>query len=51
MMKSLLFEKLEDIQLLRVLSANEKKEYKDTNDATKIIQIVKQYQGKYKKDL
>lgn len=50
-MSGLLFEKLEDIELMRLLSAFEKKEYKDTADALKIVQIVNQYQGKYKKDL
>lgn len=42
---------MEDIELFRLLSLVERKEYKDTSDATKIVQIVNQYQGKYKKDL
>ena len=51
LMNGLLFERLDDIELLRPLSSIEKKEYKDTSDFTKIVQIVNQYQNKYKKDL
>lgn len=51
LMNGLLFERLDDIELLRPLSSIEKKEYKDTSDFTKIVQIVNQYQAKYKKDL
>jgi hypothetical protein len=51
LMSGLLFEKLDDIELLRPLSTIEKREYKDTSDFAKIVQIVNQYQNKYKKDL
>lgn len=51
MMCGLLFGKLDDIELLKTLSLIENKEYKETSDYMKIVQIVNQYQSKYNKDL
>lgn len=51
LMGGLLFQRLTDIEQLSFFSKIEKKQYQDTTDYAKIVQIVGQYQTKYKKDL
>lgn len=50
-MCGLVFNKLQDIDGLKLLSSIENLEYKGTSDYQKIVQIVNQYQTKYIKDL
>jgi hypothetical protein len=50
-MAGLVFERLNKIAILGMLTAFDKKEYQESSDYGKINQIVNQYQGKYEKDL
>lgn len=50
-MTGLVFDKLEQIAKLQLLTPIERKEYMETSDYAKITQIINQYQSKYHDDL
>jgi hypothetical protein len=47
----MIFERLKDVEELKIVHSKYVQDFKDSSDYTKIYQIIQQYLNKYKKDL